>query len=75
VRRQRQVVCYDRCIFHAQGIAAMRAAWKLGGWPELIGRAPVRMTVPLPPDAAEGGLLVAARRKPHIFVVAAPSAF
>jgi hypothetical protein len=36
-------------------LAAMLAEWKLGGWPELIGRAPGPddLIVPLPPDAAE----------------------
>ena len=36
-------------------LAAMLAEWKLGGWAEMIGRAPTPddLIVPLPPDAAE----------------------
>jgi hypothetical protein len=36
-------------------LAAMLAEWKLGGWPELMGRAPGPddLIVPLPPDAAD----------------------
>jgi len=36
-------------------LAAMLAEWKLGGWAEMMGRAPGPddLIVPLPPDAAE----------------------
>ena len=36
-------------------LAAMLAEWKLGGWAEMMGRAPAAddLIVPLPPDAAE----------------------
>jgi hypothetical protein len=36
-------------------LAAMLAEWKLGGWAEMMGRAPTAddLIVPLPPDAAE----------------------